>query len=117
MKRAIVKYPRGRKVEVEVWADYEDGGFLAATLNPNSTVGYFLDPDGTVTVKVRFGTGINAGDVRETFDTKATWFLVDEEKAERVKVALASDYVPDVEGRDARFTRTDDGYEDPRGYA
>lgn len=30
--------------------------------------------------------------------------------------ARASDFVPDAEGRDARFTRTDDGYEDPRGY-
>ena len=32
------------------------------------------------------------------------------------RVSRPDDHVPDADGRDARFTRTDDGYDDPKGY-
>lgn len=55
---------------------------------------------------------VSQGDDRIAFDTNG---LVGSEEYQRLmpldRRALASDFVADVDGRDARFTRTDDGHE------
>lgn len=78
-----------------------------------------LDLNGLQCPSNNRGSALAAGIRRAVQDAEAIQAGRDPERPSEkaMRLAFASDFVPDAEGRDARFSRTDDGYEDPAGLA